>query len=190
MRIVKHAYLSFHKRQVNAFVENRALYPSYLSQYFYPAPSIQVIWSAHWMRANRSHSSLVSWPSAYLMVYLWFLEILFSHWRNLISIPFLVAHYAIFMRHFPNPVLPAEPLTLEASISCWWDSWPSTSSARYLLLVFLKSTGSLPTRVPPLGKDNKWKGDKELYNKLSILMNKNLLGIKVNTVLTCCSYQF
>lgn len=33
------------------------------------------------------------------------------------------------------------------------------------------------------------KGDKELYNKLGILMNKKLLGIKVNTVLTFWSYQ-
>lgn len=33
------------------------------------------------------------------------------------------------------------------------------------------------------------KGDKELYNKLGVLMNKKLLGIKVNTVLTFCSYQ-
>ena len=66
--IGKHAYLSFHKRQVNAFAENWPCVPAdHLSQYFYPAPSIQVIRSAH-----GSHSSLVSWPSAHLIMYLWF----------------------------------------------------------------------------------------------------------------------
>lgn len=62
-------------------------------------------------------------------------------------------------------------------------SWPSVG----LPGAPPNDAGGWLTCVPPLGKNDK--GDKQLYNKLHVLMTKNVSGIKVNTVLSFCSCQ-
>lgn len=95
-----------------------------------------------------------------------------------------------FSEALPKPGSPCRTVTPKVSISCILDSWPSTHSTR------VDTTAGLPEQHREFAQPcaSPWqgqqmKGDKELYDKLGILMNKNLLGIKVNTVLSFCSYQ-